>query len=483
VRWIRGRGAVTLDDHGNVTGTIGCAGDVTEGKLVELERERRAVEAERLAIVERRQRERLEFLTSLNAAALVGAETRELMRTVTRAAVPQLGDWCALHFAPEPGEPPIVEVAHADPAKVDWALSLQERYPYDPDASTGVPAVIRTGSTEFLRHIDAAFVEQFVEEGGPISPSELRDILDALQLTSVITVPLITKRGVLGAVQFVSAESKRRYDDDDLALAEAAAGRIAEVLEASWMLGQHRTIAATLQSALLPPALPAIDGVGIEARYWAAGPASDVGGDFYDAFRVDDDTWALVIGDVCGTGAAAAAVTAIARHTIRAAATHGHGHREVIDWLDAALRAGGRDRFCTVVYATLERSGASTWHLRLVSGGHPLPVLCRADGSAEVVGTPGTLVGILSSVTVTPTDVELGPGDTLVLYTDGVTDVPPPHQLDEDDLLALVSSAASDAASAHQIADRLGSSIETHLSIRDRPDDVAVLVVRLDGAG
>jgi sigma-B regulation protein RsbU (phosphoserine phosphatase) len=135
------------------------------------------------------------------------------------------------------------------------------------------------------------------------------------------------------------------------------------------------------------------------------------------------------------------------------------------------------------VYATLERSGASTWHLRLVSGGHPLPVLCRADGSAEVVGTPGTLVGILSSVTVTPTDVELGPGDTLVLYTDGVTDVPPPHQLDEDDLLALVSSAASDAASAHQIADRLGSSIETHLSIRDRPDDVAVLVVRLDGAG
>jgi PAS domain S-box-containing protein len=482
VRWLLGRGKVMVDTEGRVTGTIGVTGDVTARKLAELEVGRRASAAERLAEVERLQRERLEFLSGLDDAALTAPDHRALMAAVADAAVPALGDWCTVHFVPYPGAPPEVVVAHSDPRKVDWARELQERYPYDPDAPTGIAAVMRSGTTEFLPFIDQRFVEQLMETDQRIEPGELRSILDRLQLTSVITVALTTKQGVVGAMQFVSAESGRRYDDADVALAEAAAGRVAQALENAWRGDQHQTIAATLQSSLLPPSLPTVEGLGVAVRYWAAGAANEVGGDFYDVFPVSPDRWAVVIGDVCGTGPEAAAVTAIARHTIRAAATHGADHREVLRWLNDAIIAGNRHRFCTVVYATLERTVDDRWTCTLVAGGHPLPIRVDRDGAAAAIGTPGTLVGILPEVRVTPVTVVLDPGDTVVLYTDGVTDVPPPHQLDEEAVVALVVDAAA-ADTADGVADRLGTAIEDHLALRDRADDVALVALRVAEPG
>ncbi len=290
---------------------------------------------------ERVLRERLEFLAELNRVALAANDYRSLMRAVTAAAVPELGDWCTLHFVPEPGGTPEVEVAHTDVAKIEWAAQMRQRYPFDPDGVRGIPAVIRTGRLEFLREIDPEFVDRAIHEaGGDAIRDELLDLVEKLQLTSVITVPLNTNRRTIGAMQFVSAESGRVYDHEDVALAQAAAGRIAEALDNVWLTEQHRLIATKLQAALLPPRLPEVDGLTIAAWYWAAGAVSEVGGDFYDAFAIDDRKWAVVIGDVCGTGPDAAAVTAIARHTIRAAATHGHQPAEVLSWLNDALARG-----------------------------------------------------------------------------------------------------------------------------------------------
>jgi len=478
VRWIEGRGQVTLDRSGEVTGTIGCSTDVTVKKLEELNAVRRMREAEEHALRERLQRERLEFLTLINDVAIVASDHRELMRGVTGAAVPRLGDWCALHFVPEHGAHE-VEVAHADPERVAWAKQLQARYPWDPAAPMGPPAVVRSGRTEFIPAIDEVVAASLKESDPRMPAAELETILDELQLTSVITVPLTTSRGVVGAIQFVSAESRRHYDAADVALAEAAAGRIAAALDNVWLTEQQRTIAATLQSALLPARLPSIPGADLAVRYWAAGTASEVGGDFYDVFELDPGRWALVIGDVCGTGPRAAAITAVARHTIRAAATHAAPHGEVLSWLNDAILDADGDLFCTALFSTLEPAPGGAWRYTSVAGGHPLPVLVRADGTVEEVGEPGTLLGSMRTTRSTTATAQLGSGDTVVLYTDGLTDVRPPHSLSPAELRALVGRAACAGTTADQVAHALGEAIAAVLPIPERNDDLAVVVLRI----
>src|SRR5690606_15920661 len=146
------------------------------------------------------------------------------------------------------------------------------------------------------------------------------------------------------------------------------------------------------------------------------------------------DCWAVVIGDVCGTGASAAAVTSIARHTIRAAAKHDNDHAGVLDWLDDALKHANRGSlFVSTCYATLERDG-TRWVLRSTSGGHPLPVLVRSDGKTEAFGEPGTILGILDQIRSSTSETTLDVGDTLVFYTDGMTDVRPPHGLSGEEV-------------------------------------------------
>ena len=480
IHWLHGRGSVTLDADGNVTGTIGCASDITVRKHAEIDAGRRAADAEAAVERERDLRQRLEFLAEINRVALAARDHKTLMRAVTAAAVPQLGDWCTLHFLPEPGGVLETEVAHGDPDKVEWAVGVRERFPFDPDAPRGVPAVIRTGRLEFLRDITPEFVEQAIVEAGVSEVrDEILDLLGKLQLTSVITVPLNTKRRTIGAIQFVSAESGRVYDNEDVVLAQAAAGRIAEALDNVWLTSQHRSIATKLQAALLPPRLPKVEGLTIAARYWAAGAVSEVGGDFYDAFRMDERRWAVLIGDVCGTGPDAAAVTAIARHTVRAAATHGQPPSEVLEWLNDALHAGNRNLFCTVAYLTLERTDDGRWHYTATSGGHPYPVLISREGSVTPIGGPGMLLGAVSPISVTTVEGTLGSGDTVVLYTDGVTDVSPPHGIDPNALAGMVAKAAEGDPSAEDVAARLGEAIEEVLPISERNDDVALLVVRV----
>jgi serine phosphatase RsbU (regulator of sigma subunit) len=429
----------------------------------------------RLAEQEQRRRAQLEFLTDLTDAALRAEDYAELMRQVTSAAVPMLGDWCSLHFLPEDGGAPHVAVAHVDPEKVAWAEALQRRFPYDADRAGGIAEVIRTGETQFLPDLSEELITDTIGRSR-FDPDELRPIIDAFALTSVITVPLLTKRRVVGAMQFISAESGRRYNEHDVALAEAVAGRLAEPLDSAWLNDQHRSIAVTLQRALLPPRLPRVPGVDIAARYWPAGGA-EVGGDFYDLFAIDPRSWAVVIGDACGTGPNAAALTSIARHTVRAAARHGAVHTEVMDWLNEAVLKSDRELFCTACYATLIRDGDG-WLLRSAAAGHPLPILASPGSATEALGRPGTLLGAFDAVTTSATDTRLGAGDTVVFYTDGVTDLPPPHGLTPDDMIGLVASL-SERRSAADVADAIHASVLERVPEPQRRDDIALVVLRI----
>ena len=211
-------------------------------------------------------------------------------------------------------------------------------------------------------------------------------------------------------------------------------------------------------------------------RYWANGDAVEVGGDFYDAFPIDDDTWGLVIGDVCGTGPKAAAVTGLARHTIAASAWHGADHRTVLQNLNTTLRRRKAEAFCTALYATIE-VGPDGTKIELASAGHPLPVLVTAAGEVRTIGTPGRLAGLFDSIDVTVTSLPVDSGDSIVFYTDGATDVAPPHGLRPPQLEELVRAAAVGQPDPEQIADRLEENLSSILPIDDRRDDIAILVV------
>jgi serine phosphatase RsbU (regulator of sigma subunit) len=428
----------------------------------------------RLTERELRRRAELEFLANLTDTALGAVDHVDLMRQVCTAAVPTLGDWCSLHFVPESGGPPLVAFAHADQDKIAFVEELQRRYPYDPNGVSGVPAVIRTGKTEFVPELTPQIVDEAIA-ASRLDLDEAMTILDAFNITSVITVALLTKRRIVGAMQFVTAESRRRYDDADVALAEAVAGRLAEALDAAWIADQQRIIATSLQHALLPPALPEIPGIDLAARYWPAG-VSQVGGDFYDVFALDDGRWAMLIGDVCGSGPDAAAVTSIARHTVRAAARHGADASTVMSWLNEAVLQSNRDRFCTACYATLTiRDGG--WQLASTAAGHPLPIAATATGT-DTIGQPGTLIGVLRDVTTSTAEIDLHPGDVVVFYTDGITDLPPPYGIDTSELIKVIHHLRH-LPTAEAVAAGIQRSLHQRVPDRTRQDDVALLVVRI----
>jgi serine phosphatase RsbU (regulator of sigma subunit) len=215
-------------------------------------------------------------------------------------------------------------------------------------------------------------------------------------------------------------------------------------------------------------------------RYWAAGEAVEVGGDFYDVFPLDADHWGVVIGDVCGTGPVAAGITAFARHTIADAAWHGDGPSAVLERLNRSMRYRYADQFCTVCYATL-RGAPGGAALCVVAGGHPPPLLVRPGAPVTACGAPGTLLGVFDAVALHEVETELRPGDRVVFYTDGVTDVPPPHQLPRAELAELLGRLSSENADLEAFVTSFENALAGILGFDRRDDDIALLVVEIAG--
>jgi phosphoserine phosphatase RsbU/P len=245
-----------------------------------------------------------------------------------------------------------------------------------------------------------------------------------------------------------------------------------------------RRLAAALRRSLLPPVLPAVPGLEIAAHYHAASP-DEVSGDFYDLFPLPGKRWGIVLGDVCGKGAEAAAVTSLARYTVRAAAVHDPEPAAVLHTLDTVLKqeyGPGAARFCTVIVGRLTPTGAG-YRAELASGGHPPALLMGADGAAEYLHTAGgQLVGVLPDPQFAAVTVELVPGDTLLLYTDGLTEMRTDavrNRYEEDALRELGGTLAPTTAPAAVEAVRAllvaaGDGLD---------DDTAVLAVGVPAGG
>lgn len=207
---------------------------------------------------------------------------------------------------------------------------------------------------------------------------------------------------------------------------------------------------AVLQQSLLPSELPVVPGLEAASYYHTASPDL-LGGDFYDLFPLDTGRWAFFLGDVCGKGPQAAAVTSLARYTLRAAAMHDPDPVTVLTTLNSVLHeryASGEGHYCTVIFGVLQQANDGHVGVHLASGGHPSALIQRADGSADYLPTPGgLLVGVLPQAPFTAARTDLLPGDTLLLYTDGLTEARtgPKRELYGDDALRAFTAARTPA--------------------------------------
>lgn len=240
-------------------------------------------------------------------------------------------------------------------------------------------------------------------------------------------------------------------------------------------------LAATLQASLLPPRPPQIHGMDVATRYLPADHHAGVGGDFYDVFRIASQSWGVCIGDVCGKGPRAAALTTLARYAIRAAAVHSPLPSQVLGELNAVILAepDSDGRFCSVVYAGVELDSCGAW-ITLSCGGHPRPVVVRRAGWIDVRGQAGTLIGLFDDPEIDDDRVGLGPGDAIVFCTDGITEArnEAGEMFGDEAMPAVLLEHAG--APADVIA---GALLGAALAFSDgrRHDDVALLVLRVPG--
>lgn len=338
------------------------------------------------------------------------------------------------------------------------------------------------GSLERVAAAGTAPSAEIEDVGPPVTATGLPRLFPVLPgagadggASSAMVLPLAIRGRTLGTLTMRRAAPA--YVDEDVELAEELARRAAVAVDNARLYRERSHIARTLQESLLPPHLPEIPGFEVAARYRAAGEGTDVSGDFYDLFQTTDGCWSVLMGDVCGKGADAAALTALARHTLRAAAIREASPSRVLELLnDAILRADPAERLCTVAYASLCPNRDGSTGVRLASAGHPLPLVLRASGAVETAGSPGTMLGVEAAPRLHDADLELEPGDALVLHTDGVADDASPDQI-----LSSVELRAIVAAAAGQSADGIAARIEQPLlalSEGGLRDDAAILVLR-----
>ncbi|CAL9466047.1 hypothetical protein SUDANB106_02765 [Streptomyces sp. enrichment culture] len=296
--------------------------------------------------------------------------------------------------------------------------------------------------------------------------------------------PLVSGGELIGVL---TLNTRLALPGSTLSILENIADQVAVGIQRDRLLQRLRATTEALEHPLLPPRLPELPGFDLAARYHPFGSGLHIGGDFYDAFAAPDGRYVLALGDVCGKGPGAAAITGLVRHTLWAAAQHTTDPEHVLGLVNNALRRQNTP-FCTLVYAVLEPpsdpaapSGASgTARVRVASAGHPAPLLRRADGGTELLEVRGPLLGVLDELHHPVTEVKLSPGETLVFYTDGFTEgAGAEDRREPEDLAALLAGhplPTGDGRPADRVVAALVEDAHSWWGERLR-DDLAVLAL------
>ncbi|GGW22757.1 hypothetical protein GCM10010350_00020 [Streptomyces galilaeus] len=481
---------VPLKVEGRLTGSLGVAaegpGRYSNEEALRLQfaadRIALAVESARLGELERLRRGSLSFLveaSDLLAGTLDRDQTLALMAQMT---VPTLATWCAVYtIADQASDPYLSYVLHEDEELIDGIKSLLSKIaPPDPVPTPGARVWSAPGEAAH----DAALrssMRTLGLTGGPTHQMS-SGIGPTLATASAVggetvVLPLVARNRVIGMLT-LGKPTDEHFRQEILELAEDLSRRAALALDNARLYSERTAISQSLQRSLLPPELPDIDGVEVEVIYRAAGEGNEVGGDFYDLFPISDGAYGFAIGDVCGTGPHAAAVTGLARHALRLLAREGLSGPAVLERLNSAiLDEGARSRFLTLLYGEMRPQPDGSAELKVVCAGHPLPLRLRQDGTVEPAAEPQPLLGVMEDLELYEQTVVLDPGDVLLCVTDGVTERREGTRMLGDDGLADVLTTCT-GLTAGAVAARIMRAVERFAS--DAPsDDMAILAMRV----
>ncbi|WP_026415159.1 SpoIIE family protein phosphatase [Actinomadura oligospora] len=358
------------------------------------------------------------------------------------------------HVVKGPGE---------DEGAEDAARRLAE---VDPAPGTLPWTVFESGHSALRAHAEEADLLGSCEDGRPV--------LGVIGATSVLCVPVTDGDQTIGTITLAGSGEHGPFALLDLSVCQRIGRYLGLVIRAARMYRRSAEVAASLQASLLPRTLPEIDGVELAARYTSATHGTDVGGDFYDAFPAKDG-WGLVLGDVCGKGEDAAAVTATARHAVRLVSRWREHPGEVLATVNEALLS--EDRFVTAVLAGIAPNGEGV-RVTLGIAGHPPAIVVRADGVIRTASRGGVPLGLFDDFEAGLDTLDLAPGDTLVLHSDGVLEAcdVARRQYGQDRLLETLAAHASGPVDG-----MLGAVEQSLLDFCDGDlrDDVSMLALRV----
>lgn len=405
---------------------------------------------------------KLEFLADAAEELASSLDYETTLARVAQLAVPRFADWCAIDVV-EGARLNRVAVAHVDPAKVELAQAMQDRYPPDPNSPVGPWEVIRTARPLLIPEItDEMLVATAVDE-------EQLQIARDLKLRSALTVPLSARGKIFGVISWVAAESERLYGPDDVAFAEDLARRAAVAIDNAELHSQTLAAAAELQRAVLPETLPALPGWELASHYSPSG-RTEVGGDFYDAIPIGGGRLAVFVGDVMGRGVQAAAAMAQMRSAVRAYAAVDPSPEAVLRNLDLMLARYGTEQLVTLLYMVLNPRHDE---VLVTNAGHPPALILRGDLSTEQLpyadGAPLGTGRQRRSQTRVPFLV----GDTLLAFTDGLIER---RDEDIDAGMRRVHDALPDLVEPTLVAGL--DDLVARLRVPGHDDDVAALAVR-----
>jgi serine phosphatase RsbU (regulator of sigma subunit) len=301
-------------------------------------------------------------------------------------------------------------------------------------------------------------------------------LLLTMGATSLICVPVWDGDTSYGTLTLLRLAGQGPFETADLGLAEVLGEHLGIAIRVDRMFRRRSEVAEALQASLLPARLPEVPGLEVAPVYLPATNSPEIGGDFYDVFP-HGDGWAVAVGDVCGKGQEAAAMTAAARHAMRALANQGGTPAGVLAAASDVLLAGDYDeRFVTAKLAYLRWEGRQL-QVDLGGAGHPGPAVVRADGRVEILDGDGLPLGLFPDARPSQARLELGEGDLLFFYSDGVTDARSARMgfLEDrlaDELAAVAGRSASEAA-------RAVTDLVAKFSRGELRDDVTVLAIKV----
>ena len=474
VRWIESWGRL-LEEDDRTRNIVGVSTDVTERRRADELREDMLAREHAARVEAEDARERLAFLAESSARLSTSLDPDVTLATLTDLSVPFLADVCLIDIIDETGNL-IEEAARALDAQslADIRELRARRAALDGVGGMWNQMQVAEGARSVL-HARLTDDDMLASASDP----EHLEILRRFGARSAAVSPLVARGRVLGIMTLIRVREGRSYDNDDLALVDEFTARAAMAIDNGKLFNSRNRVARSLQAALLPPALPRLPGVALAARYHVAEADVAIGGDFYDVIEAADHSWGVVVGDVCGRGPDAAALTGLMRHSLRTVVMSEQQPSRVLAQTNAAVLDQIDDsKFCTAAYLRVVLAEAGTdgsIRISASSAGHPRPAIVRASGEAELLDCGGTLLGVVPDPVLVDVEVVLAPGDAVVLYTDGVTEARNGRAMfGEYMLLQALRSVAGRSAEA--IADGLEAAVRGFR--RSATDDIAIMVTQ-----